>query len=100
MTTETHRSLVERFVDTINRFDITGIDAVCAPEFRLHFPGVPPPLPREGAKQFLGMFFAAFPDIQHALDDILVDGDKVAIRMTIRGTQRGDFQGFPRPARQ
>jgi predicted ester cyclase len=51
------------------------------------FPACRRPLPREGAKQFFGMFFAAFPDIHHSLEDVLTDGHKVAIRMTIRGTQ-------------
>ena len=41
------------------------------------------------------MFFAAFPDIQHSLEDVLTDGHKVAIRMTIRGTQQGEFQALP-----
>jgi predicted ester cyclase len=41
------------------------------------------------------MFFAAFPDIQHTLEDQLAEGDKVAVRLTIRGTQQGEFQGMP-----
>jgi hypothetical protein len=72
-----------------------GFDAVCAPEFQPHFPGVPAPLPREAAKQFPGMFFSAFLNIHYSLDDVLVDGDRVAIRMTVRGTQQAEFEGFP-----
>jgi steroid delta-isomerase-like uncharacterized protein len=95
MSVETNRAAVERYFEAINRLDVAGLDDVCSPEFKLHFPGVPAPLPREGAKQFFGMFFAAFPDIHHSLEDILIDGHRVAIRMTIRGTQQGDFQGLP-----
>ena len=41
------------------------------------------------------MFFAAFPDIQHTLEDQLADGDRVAVRLTVAGTQTGEFQGLP-----
>jgi steroid delta-isomerase-like uncharacterized protein len=95
MSVETNRATVERFFEAINRRDVNGLDDICAPDFTLHFPGVPAPLSREGAKQFFGMFFAAFPDIHHSLEDVLTDGHKVAIRMTIRGTQQGEFQGLP-----
>ncbi len=37
---------------------------------------------------------AAFPDVAFSLDDVLVDGDKVVVRYTMRGTHRGPFQGI------
>ena len=52
MAAETNRSIVERFFEAINRLDVAGLDDVCSPDFQLHFPGAPAPLPREGAKQF------------------------------------------------
>lgn len=50
---------------------------------------------REGYKQFYAMQRAAFPDIRYAVDDLLADGDRVAIRWTARGTHTGEFQGIP-----
>jgi predicted ester cyclase len=37
---------------------------------------------------------AAFPDFHTTLEDVLVDGDRVVVRGTDRGTPRGDLMGF------
>lgn len=37
---------------------------------------------------------AAFPDWNERVDDIFVEGDRVAIRFTSTGTQRGEFEGM------
>jgi steroid delta-isomerase-like uncharacterized protein len=43
---------------------------------------------------------AAFPDFRTTLEDVLVDGDRVVVRGTDRGTHRGDFMGFPASGRE
>ena len=43
---------------------------------------------------------AAFPDHHTTLEDVLVDGDRVAVRGTDRGTHRGNFIGFPASGRE
>ena len=40
----------------------------------------------------------AFPDLQAHIEDIVAAEDKVAVRLRFRGTHRGEFLGFPRPA--
>ena len=95
MSIEENTATIRRFFDELNKLNVAGLDDVCTTDFKLHFPGAPGALPREAAKQFFGMFFAAFPDIQHTLEDQLAEGDKVAVRLTIRGTQQGEFQGIP-----
>ena len=37
---------------------------------------------------------AAFPDIQHAVKDLLFDGDKVVMRFQGEGTHEGEYIGF------
>ena len=48
----------------------------------------------EQAKQFETMYFAAFPDAIATIEDILAEGDKVAIRVTWRGTHKGEFMNI------
>ena len=43
---------------------------------------------------------AAFPDLHTTLEEVLVDGDRVVVRGTDRGTHRGDFMGFPASGRE
>jgi predicted ester cyclase len=41
----------------------------------------------------------AFPDLHARIDDIIAAGDKVAMRLTFRGTHQGDFLGIPATGR-
>lgn len=52
-------------------------------------PGVEPN--REGLKKLVGMYRSAFPDLHIAVDDIFTSGDKVVARVTISGTQKGQY---------
>jgi len=56
-------------------------------------PGTTPD--REGFKQGLTKFRAAFPDFRYTIEDEIVVGDKLVHRLTGRGTQKGEFQGAP-----
>ena len=37
----------------------------------------------------------AVPDVRWTLDDVLVEGDRVVAKATLRGTHAGPFRGFP-----
>ena len=41
----------------------------------------------------------AFPDLEAHVDDLVAADDKVAIRVTFRGTHQGEFQGIPATGR-
>lgn len=43
----------------------------------------------------MAVYTAAFPDLQLTTEDMVAEGDKVAIRNTWRGTHQGAFQGLP-----
>ena len=36
----------------------------------------------------------AFPDLHHEIVDIIAEGDKVAVRLNVTGTHKGEFQGI------
>ena len=44
---------------------------------------------------FAQAFYGGFPDIFHTVDEVVADGDRVAVRFTLRGTHTGDFMGIP-----
>jgi steroid delta-isomerase-like uncharacterized protein len=49
----------------------------------------------EGAARSVGAVLKAFPDIKWRIEDLLADGDKVAVRWTWEGTHTGKFQDYP-----
>ena len=46
-------------------------------------------------KQYFSALYDAFPDIHWTLDDMVAEGEKVAVRYTLTGTHKGEFMGIP-----
>ncbi len=93
---ERNKEVVRRFVEEVqNKKDAAAFDELNDPDF-VNL-SAPPGLPadREGGKMFLWSFFAAFPDCQFAIDDMIAEGDRVATKKTFRGTHTGEFAGVP-----
>ena len=49
----------------------------------------------EANKEFNAGLFEAFPDIEHSIQDVIVEGDKVVYHSTLKGTNTGSFLGMP-----
>jgi steroid delta-isomerase-like uncharacterized protein len=78
-----------------NKGNLASVDEITAEGFRNHDPADGGDyVGREGAKQQIQMYRAAFPDLQLTIDDIFESGDEVAVRWTARGTHRGDLMGL------
>jgi steroid delta-isomerase-like uncharacterized protein len=97
MSTEQNKALVRQMVEEVfNRGNIILADTFLAPDF-VEREELPPGVPRdrEGVKQLTAMFRGAFPDFKVTIDDLIAEGDKVVIRATWNGTQKGEFMGIP-----
>lgn len=95
-----YKVLVRRLFDEgINGGNSAVVDEVVGPGYVNHDFPLPSPGP-EGFKQMLGMFRGGFPDLHVALEEVLLEGDKVATRGTWRGTHRGEFMGVAPTERQ
>ena len=97
MSTEQNKALVRQMVEEVfNRGNISLADKFLAPDFVEH-EQLPPGVPsgREGVKQLTAMFRSVFPDFKATIDDMIAEGDKVVIRQTWTGTQKGEFMGIP-----
>lgn len=96
-----NKAIVRRFYDeVVNQGKIELIDELVTPDFIEHegFPGLPPS--REGVKQFFSIIRGAFPDLQMEVHDVIGEGDRVAVRATMRGTHKGEFMGVAPTGRQ
>ena len=97
MATEQDKALIRRFIEEIfNRGNMSLADEILAPNFVEH-EELPAGIPkgREGVIVMTTMLRSAFPDFKATIEDILAEGDKVVIRMTWSGTQKGEFMGIP-----
>jgi steroid delta-isomerase-like uncharacterized protein len=89
-----NKALVRRFYEE-GVHNPALFDELLAPTYVLHLPGSPPISGIEQAKQLMVAYTSAFPDLQLTTEDMVAEGDKVAIRNTWRGTHQGTFQGIP-----
>ena len=94
MSSDENKTVVRRLLDAINGGDLAVANDLVAPEYVDH--SAPPGYPRgpEGFKSTIAMFRAAFPDFHWTLEDLMGEGDKVAIRVTARGTHHGELMGI------
>ena len=92
-------SIVLRALERTDRHDLDRAAAACASDVRFHGLG-PRPIGADGWKAAMQAVLTAFPDGHFAVDDVLADGDRVAVRHTFRGTHRGTFLGLAPTGRQ
>jgi steroid delta-isomerase-like uncharacterized protein len=92
---DTHREFFKQFVQFINTADENLAQQLISPLAKFHVPAEPEPL--QGPKGYLmiiAMMRSGFPDIQWTLEEMIAEGDKVAVRYTMQGTHQGEFFGF------
>jgi steroid delta-isomerase-like uncharacterized protein len=94
---ETNKQLARRWFEEVwNQRKESVIDELLTPACRAHGLGGDAVLiGPEGFKTFHRSFCAAFPDLRVTVDDIIAEGDRVAIRWTATMTHLGDGLGFP-----
>ena len=78
MSAEENKAVVIRMNESANRHDLTAMD---------EHPGM------AGTREFLTRYFQAFPDARATIQELVAEGEWVAVRMVARGTQQGEWGG-------
>ncbi len=95
MSTEENKALARRYIEQVlNEGNLNVLDELASPNYRRYLSPTAAPLTREVQKQRLAGLRAAFPDIHLTIEDMIAEGDRIAIRMTLRGTHRGTLLGI------
>ena len=93
-------ALVRESVEAFNAGDTAKLSTVVAPDIVIHYAELPEPLRgRDTWQEGFELMRRAFPDLHADVVDIVAAGDKVAVRLTLSGTHRGEFQGIPATGR-
>ena len=94
MSTEENKEIVRRVIDEIvNKGDLSLADKVLAGNYIYHFPTHDIHGP-EGFKEFVTSMRRAFPDLHVDIVDLIAEGDKVAVRVLMQGTFKGELNGI------
>jgi steroid delta-isomerase-like uncharacterized protein len=96
---ERNKATFTRFHDAMNTGDVNvvseTIDELVEPDVLIR---TPLPVEATGAqalKEVFATLHEAFPDLHVMVEDLIAEGDKVAGRNSISGTNLGEYQGRP-----
>jgi predicted ester cyclase len=85
----------QAFRQLIDRGDPASIDTFIAPDYVGHFSAFPTVYGRDGFREFVSIYTTGLSNRHTDIEDILIDGDTVAARVTYRGKNTGSMLGMP-----
>ncbi len=95
MVLEANKAVVRRYYEEVlNAGDVSALAALAVADYAEHDPLPGQRAGREGLRERVEMLRSAFRP-HFTIEDIIAEGDKVAVRWTNRGTHVGAFMGLP-----
>jgi steroid delta-isomerase-like uncharacterized protein len=94
---EQEASVVSRyFNDVWSQGNLDILDELLTADYVNHTPSTPNPPPGPGGlKPIIAAFRTAFPDLHFTVLDVVVEGERVAVRVRMEGTHDGPLFGLP-----
>ena len=94
MSIDQNKAIARRFVEEIfERGSTEAVDEFVAPDFVGHTWGnAKGP---DGLKAAMARIANALDDVSFRIDDVIAEGDRVAVRLTARARQVGEFMKMP-----
>jgi len=97
---EENKATVRHVQEIWNTGNLTSADEIFAIDFVNHDPVSPDVRDLKTYKEFIMTVRTGFPDFHVSIDDMLAEGDKVALRWTATGTHTGVLIGIPPTEKQ
>jgi predicted ester cyclase len=101
MIAQDNKALVRQYIEEVfNQRQLGAVETFLAPDHVDHT--LPKGLPTDlaGTKRAIAMYLRAVPNLQVTVEDLIAEGDRVAIRSTSRGMQRGPLGPIPATGRR
>ena len=92
-----NKQVVRQFFELLDRHDTESMGQllVSSTNYSFHIGGMPSPVDWNEHKRLLAGVNNAFPDLHHEIVDMVAEREKVAIRLSVTGTHKEEFQGIP-----
>ena len=92
--TEMNKALALQTMEALHQRDLDGVRDNMSSDARF-YGWAPEPLDADGHKAFMSALLMAFPDSSIIIDDVIAEGDRVAVRHRLQGTHQAELQGVP-----
>lgn len=96
MDLEILKNQIKKFETMINTADVNMANELVDSKAPFYTPAFPEPV--YGGEGYLSLVFwlrKSFSDVQWKLEEMVAEGNKVAVHWTCSGTHDGDFMGIP-----
>jgi predicted ester cyclase len=90
---ETNENVIRNMLQAIQKGDTGAVQKYFAPNWVNHDPSLPPMRGLEGARQLIALW-SGFSDMSLTIEDTVSQGDRVAMRFRLSGTQSGPVMGI------
>ena len=93
---QNHNKEIARMVfASIDKNDFVKLSEILSDDFALSSPGLTQSWKKDDLFNDIKSFYASFPDWTHNLNDIIAEGDQVVVKLTGKGTHKGEYQSIP-----
>jgi steroid delta-isomerase-like uncharacterized protein len=93
---EKNKTCIRRIVEEVyNKKNLEIIPELIDRNFIFRSPGVREVKGPEGFKRMVADEQSAFPDVRLTINDMVAEGDRMAVSFTYAGTHKGEFLGIP-----
>ncbi|WP_342316889.1 ester cyclase [Lysobacter sp. FW306-1B-D06B] len=89
---EANKAVVRRYFDAFNRADFSHLDEIVTGDYGDRLEGQAPGI--HVIRSYLQGLKASFPDFTWTIEQIVAEGDRVAVMNRVSGTQLNDFGGL------
>jgi steroid delta-isomerase-like uncharacterized protein len=87
--------LSRKLIKILDTSDYEAMKKLFAPDWKLYWASSKEPITLQDFIPVHKMFYSAFPDYTHKIEDIFACGDHVVARILLTGTHQNEFQGIP-----
>jgi predicted ester cyclase len=91
---EAAKATAIRFFEEQDRFRGGPPDDLCADDYIAYLGGAPA-MDLEGHRAFAAPFYGGIPDLEHRIEEVIAEGDRVAVRFRLAGTNSRSLMGQP-----
>jgi predicted ester cyclase len=89
-----NKEIVREVFTAIDNNDFDKLNELFSNDFGLKAPGLDTPWKKDDVFQAIKTHYASFPDWTHKIEDMIAEGDKVAVKLIQNGTHKAQYEGI------
>ena len=92
---EQNKEIAKQVFVAIDAGDFDKLKELFVDDFALKVPGFDEPWGTDMLFKVIKSHYTAFPDWTHVIEDVVAEGEKVAVKLNQNGTHEAEYEGIP-----